>query len=164
MFMLIGIACVIIVACSTVSPYQGGDPRWADFKTWAKVNGDEVGTGDPTGFLGSVHKGRNGYREIYVNQTGYDVNQSRGPYKYPVGTVIVKEQFDDRAAWESKQPTELTIMLKLRDNGNLDASNWGWVSGYQGKVTNSGFCSGCHTLARDRDFVFINKEFLTSSK
>lgn len=152
--------CVLLTACSTISSYQGGDPRWANFKAWKKINGNEPLTGDPTRVLGRVHKGRSGYRDIYINQIGYSINQGDAPYSYPKGTVVVKEQFADETAWLAQQPTDLTIMVKLAGDGKGDAKNWGFVSGYSGEVSDSAFCLSCHNIAKSKDFIFTNKELL----
>jgi len=61
------VAAVVTTACSGLIK---GDPdeRWADYKTWTKITEGRTGTGDPTGFIGNVHKGRDGYRDVYVNE------------------------------------------------------------------------------------------------
>ncbi|WP_028469143.1 cytochrome P460 family protein [Neptunomonas japonica] len=152
----------LIVACASAPDYSGNtDSRWANFKNWTKITENRTSTGDPTGFVSTVHKGRDGYRDVYVNDIGLAVIQGTAPYNYPEGTVIVKEQFDDLAAFKAQKPTDLTIMVKLRNGATPDAKNWGWVAGYNAKLeeTNA-FCSGCHSIATQNDFVFTNEDFL----
>ncbi|MEH6580111.1 MAG: cytochrome P460 family protein [Amphritea sp.] len=152
----------LIAGCASAPDYSGDtDSRWADFKSWTKITEGRTGTGDPTGLVSGVHKGREGYRDVYVNDIGLATNQGTAPYTYPVGSVIVKEQFDDLAAFEAQKPTDLTIMVKLRESSTPDAKNWGWAAGYDGKLeeTNA-FCSGCHSVAAQNDFVFTNEDFL----
>ncbi|SFG38015.1 cytochrome P460 family protein [Neptunomonas qingdaonensis] len=152
----------VIVACASAPNYSGNtDSRWANFKNWTKITENRTSTGDPTGLVSGVHKGRDGYRDVYVNDTGLATIQGTAPYNYPAGTVIVKEQFDDLAAFKAQKPTDLTIMVKLRDSTSPDAKNWGWVAGYNEKLEESNaFCSGCHSVAAQNDFVFTNEDFL----
>ena len=72
-------------------------------------------TGDHTGTLGDVHEGRKGYREVYVNDIGLATIKGTAPYRYPAGTILVKEQYKDKAAWEKKSSPNLTIMVKVTD-------------------------------------------------
>lgn len=76
------------------------DPRWADYSSWTRIN-DEPITGDHTSILGNLHQGSDGFRDIYVNDVGRDTMlDPNGPYNYPVGTVIVKEQYSGQKAYE----------------------------------------------------------------
>ncbi len=71
----------ILSTCMSTSPQLGADAgAWDNYLSWYKVT-PEVTTGDPTGFLGSVHAGTRGYRQIYVNATGEAVN--RGRFRLP---------------------------------------------------------------------------------
>lgn len=152
----------LIIGCAASSDYSGNtDSRWADFKSWTKITEGRTSTGDPTGLVSGVHKGREGYRDVYVNDIGLAVNQGTAPYNYPVGSVIVKEQFDDLQAFKAQKPTDLTIMVKLTNSDTPDAKNWGWSAGYNSKLEEvNAFCSGCHSVAAKTDFVFTNEEFL----
>lgn len=152
----------LIIGCAASSDYSGNtDSRWADFKSWTKITEGRTSTGDPTGLVSGVHKGREGYRDVYVNDIGLAVNQGTAPYNYPVGSVIVKEQFDDLQAFKAQKPTDLTIMVKLTNSDTPDAKNWGWSAGYSSKLEEvNAFCSGCHSVAAKTDFVFTNEEFL----
>lgn len=152
----------LVVGCASALDYSGNtDARWADFKSWTKITQDRTSTGDPTGLVSGVHKGRDGYRDVYVNDIGLATNQGAAPYNYPVGSVIVKEQFDDLAAFKAQKPTDLTIMVKIRDSATPDASNWAWAAGYDAKLEEvNAFCSGCHSAAAKDDFVFTNEDFL----
>lgn len=153
---------VVLAGCSSSPSYDGNtDSRWADFKTWTKITEGRTGTGDPTGLVASVHKGTNGYRDVYVNDIALSTNQGSAPYNYPVGSVIVKEQFDDLAAFKSQNPTDLTIMVKVKESGNKEAANWAWAEAYDAPLMpENAFCSSCHTAAFGEDFVFTNEDFL----
>ncbi len=146
----------IVSGCAT---FGTADQRWADYKSWTKITEGRVSTGDPTGFIGTVHKGTEGYRDIFVNQIGISTNQGPAPYHYPIGTVVVKEQYKDKAAWEAQKSPDLTIMVKVADNGKMEAANWDWSDGYTSRANKNAFCSGCHTIAMANDFVFTNEDF-----
>ena len=147
---------VVVTACAT---FGKPDERWADYKNWTKITDGRVSTGDPTGFIGNVHAGPSGYREIYVNSTGLATNQGSAPYNYPAGTVIVKEQYASKAAWEAQKSPDLTIMVKVADSDQPDAANWQWSPSYTSAPAKNEFCAGCHAIAAKDDFVFTNEDF-----
>lgn len=162
----VGIAALsvfVIAGCGAYSavtaPFKSADTRWADYKTWAKVSDGE--TGDPTNFLGNLHKGPEGYRSVYVNAIGEDVLLGDGPYKYPVGTVVLKEQFDSEADWKADRKAGHTISVKVSDDAANPADNWIWADSYKATAKASQFCSGCHTIAAKDDFVFTNQALLS---
>ncbi|WXU00055.1 MAG: hypothetical protein Ctma_0763 [Catillopecten margaritatus gill symbiont] len=154
------LSTVVLFAGCSADYTKISDNRWAGFKNWTKITEGKTATGDTTGFVGNVHKGRNGYRDVYVNDIGAKTLQGSAPYNLPVGTVIVKEQFDDLKAFKSQKPTDLTIMVKLASSKTPSAKNWGWIAGQNGKVEQNNFCIGCHTIAAKDDFVFTTGDFL----
>jgi len=152
---------VFISGCATLTaPFRDADERWADYKSWKMVNEGVPGTGDPTGFLGNVHMGSEGYRNVYVNAAGSEMLLAEGPYDYPVGTVVVKEQFKNKADWEAGKNAAHTVSVKIADNEGTSKDDWAWADSYKGTAGESAFCSGCHTIAASSDFVFTNGEFL----
>jgi len=157
------LSVVVITGCGAYSavtaPFKSADARWADFKSWTKVSDGE--TGDPTNFLGNVHKGAEGYRSIYVNAVGKDVLMSNGPYVYPVGTVVVKEQFDSKADYDADRKAGHTISIKVSDDAENPKDNWIWADSYKATAKASTFCSGCHTIAAKDDYVFSNNTLLS---
>jgi len=155
----VAVAAMLASGCASLGKGEP-DERWADYASWTKITEGRTGTGDPTGFIGKVHKGRDGYRDVFVNDIGKDTLESDGPYVFPVGTVIVKEQYDNKAAWESQKGAAHTVMVKINDGTGADS--WGWAAGYTGKAGASAFCSGCHTIAAKDDFVFTHEKFLSS--
>jgi hypothetical protein len=152
---------IILSGCALLGTGEA-DQRWANYKDWTKINNTPI-TGDHTGFLGGLHEAAKGYRQVYVNEIGLETSLGNGPFKYPVGTVIVKEQFKNKDALDSGKTPGLTIMVKVADNGSASASNWAWSRGYgkEAKVDDA-FCSSCHTIALQKDFVFSNAESLAS--
>ncbi|MEM7377319.1 MAG: cytochrome P460 family protein [Pseudomonadota bacterium] len=156
---LAGAAAVVITACASLGT---PDPQWADYKTWTKVTEGKVTTGDPTGVLGGVHEGAEGYRDIFVNNTGVDTLMGSAPYNYPIGTVLVKEQYPTEAAWAAQKKPNLTIMVKVADDSSNPMTNWAWSPSYTKAAGASNFCAGCHAVALQNDFVFTNGDFLAS--
>ena len=132
------------------------DARWADYKSWKKIHAKPI-TGDHTKFLGGRHQGTKGIRQVYVNAIGLDASLGEAPYKYPIGTVIVKEQYSSQSAFDAGKKPGTTIMVKVAENSPNPAHNWAWSRGYgkEAKVED-GFCSGCHTIALANDYVFSN--------
>ncbi len=159
--LLLGGFTVVIAGCQSL-PGRSADERWADYKNWTKVTEGKVGTGDPTGFIGNVHKGPEGYRDVYVNDIGAAMLAGDGPYNFPAGTVIIKEQFDNKAAWESGTGGAVTVSLKATASDKVSKEDWIWADSYKSKAGPSAFCSGCHSIAAKDDFVFTHGKFLAT--
>jgi len=159
----LGAAGILVAGCAGVTaPFRDADPRWADYESWTRVT-DEPSTGPSPG-LGAVHKGPEGYRHVYVNDAGRDTILGDGPYEYPEGTVIVKEQYDDLAALESGEGAEVTVSLKIADVEGAGKDNWQWADSYKSSAGDSAFCSGCHSISLAEDFVFSNVAYLAEHK
>lgn len=147
-----------------------GNQQWAGYQDWFKVTQKAPNTGDPTGFLTNKHSGIKAYREIYINQVGESVNKGRGPFVYPEGTVVVKEAYKNKKAWEAKKKPVLTIMIKLAKDAAPKTGDWEYVMGASGKKRGSGdskwgkFCGSCHINAANKDYVFMNQEFIESQE
>lgn len=156
---LIGTITVLSAVISGCAAIGTADERWAEYRSWTKITEGRVSTGDPTGFVGTVHAGPTGYRDIFVNKIGIATNQGTAPYNYPVGSVLVKEQYKDKAAWEAQGTPDLTIMVKVGASATPDAKNWRYAPGLTAKPEENAFCSGCHTAALATDFVFTNEDF-----
>lgn len=152
----------LLSGCATLG-FGEADERWADFRTWTKITEGTEPTGDPSGLLGVVHKGADGYRDVYVNDIGKEALLGTAPYQFPEGSVIVKHQFDNKADWEAGKNGDVTVSLKAGDDGTVNVDNWIWAAGEKGKAGESQFCAGCHTAANalySGDFVFTNADFL----
>lgn len=156
---LIALTGCVVMACATIGKV---DERWSDYKSWTMVTKGRVITGDHTGTLGDVHEGLKGYREVYVNDVGLAVNQGSAPYRYPVGTVLVKEQYKNRDAWEKKKSPALTVMVKVSDIDEDEEENWRFSSGINKKAGKNTFCFDCHATALNDDIVFTNGDFFKS--
>ena len=159
---------VLLAGCASLpNPFAEPDPRWADYKGWTRVN-DEPSTGQSPG-LGAVHKGAEGYRVVYVNDVGRDTilsaGDADGDYDYPEGTVVVKEQYDDEAAYlagAAAGEVDITVSLKVAETEDR-AANWRWATGYTASADDSAFCSGCHQIPIAKDFVFSNANYLAAN-
>ena len=156
---LIALTGCVVIACAKIGKI---DERWSDYSSWTMITKNRVITGDPTGTLGDVHEGLKGYREVYVNNIGLAVNQGSSPYRYPVGTVLVKEQYKDKAAWEQKKSANLTIMVKVSDIDEEEEDNWRFSTGLNKNAVKNTFCFDCHAAALNDDIVFTNEDFLKS--
>ena len=165
---LLSIGLLSVAGCLSTSDQAGPDASaWDGYKSWQKIT-TEPNTGDPTGFLGKVHEGLNALRDIYVNDIGLAVNRGERPFPYPAGTILVKETFRDRSAWEAQTAPDLTIMLKLSPGSSPETADWEYVMGADGSNRGTGtsglamFCHSCHTAAAATDYGFINAAFLSS--
>ena len=144
----------VLAGCAALNIGGTADPRWAEFRSWTKVTDGE--TGDPTNFIGNVHAGPTGYRDVYINNDGLDTINVSDPRSFPVGTVLVKEQFKTKSAWESGEGGAVTVGLKVA-GGEGDApaaANWIWADSLKSTAKANAFCSGCHTIAQRHDFMF----------
>src|SRR5262249_55630266 len=117
---LVFVACVSLTWAVLYRTNATEDKREQDKKTewdgdhkWYHLTKGRVITGDPTGFLGNK-EGEKGYREVYVNEAGEEVSKGKSPYLYPEGTVIVREVYADKKAWQAKKTPALTISIKLK--------------------------------------------------
>lgn len=135
-----------ITGCAAIGLGGSADPRWAEYKGWALVENGQ--TGDPTGFIGNVHRGPEGYRNVLINEVGLETIKSAEKGRvFPDGTVIVKEQYKNKAAWESGKGAAVTVSVKEGDK-------WAWADSLTDKAGDSAFCQGCHTIAASHDFMF----------
>ncbi len=145
-----------------------GNP-WDNYRSWTKVTKDEPNTGDPTGFVEKRHSGKMGYREIYINSVGAATRAGHAPYKYPEGTMVVKEAYKNKAAYEKGKKYIVTVMIKQKAGSSPATGDWGFVMGMKGKVSMgtshwAKFCSTCHVYAASNDYVFMNADFMASLK
>jgi len=142
-----------------------GNP-WDGYTDWYKITKDAPNTGDPTGFIEkNRHGGVEGYREIYINDIGKEVNLGSAPYKYSEGTIVVKETYKNKVAWEKKGKLVLTVMIKQADGTSPETGDWGYVMGAKGKLSTgtskwAKFCTKCHVFAASKDYVFMNADFM----
>lgn len=143
------------------------NPLWKDYKSWYNVTHEAPNTGDPTGFLDGKHSGTKAYREIYINKKGEATQKMAGNNKYPAGTVVVKEAYKSKEAWEAKKNPVLTVMVKLEAGKAADVGDWEYYMGSAKKslfMNFQTFCSKCHVYAQTKDYVFMNADQLKLEK
>ncbi|MFO0799461.1 MAG: cytochrome P460 family protein [Gemmataceae bacterium] len=154
------------------NPEKGRKTEWDGYHTWYRLTKGRAITGDPTGFLGNkdVEKG---YREVYVNAAGAAVSKGPSPYVYPEGTVIVREVYADKKAWEEKKTPALTISIKLKAGAAPESKDWEYVLIPPGEKEQRGrgnsetgqFCTKCHLNAKaSNDYHFTNAAFFEGLK
>ncbi len=155
---------------TTVGPYKSATANpWDGYTSWYHITKDAPNTGDPTGFLDKKHDGAKAYREIYINEVGESTQQGSAPYKYPEGTIVVKETYKNKGAWEKKGKIVLTIMIKQAEGSSPETGDWGYVMGAKGKLSTgtskwAKFCSGCHINAATKDYVYMSSDFMKTLK
>jgi len=154
-------SAVLIAGCASINPFASADARWADYKTWQTATAMPT-TGASPG-LGNVHKGPEGARHVYVNNVGAAVMKGEGPYEYPQGTVIVKEQYDSLADYQAGKTPDVTVSVKV-GAGPKARENWQWAAGLAAPAEDSAFCSGCHSIPLAEDFVFSNADYLAANE
>lgn len=142
---------------------------YKDYKSWYQIT-KEPNTGDPTGFLGGMHRGENAYREIYINSVGESEHKSSAPYNYPEGTVVVKEQYKNESKWEKGSGAGLTVMVKLAQGESPETGDWGYIMPNflsfgnpkisKGTGKTAKFCGNCHLYAAGNDYLFMNADFI----
>lgn len=156
--LFLAVVSLILVTCVST----GSDPNatqaqaFSGYTGWSKVNSEPI-SGDATGFLGNVHGGPTGIREVFVNPIGKAVSDGEADLPYPKGTILVKESYDSDDGEKGKLK-DLTIMVK-RESG-YDSENGDWeylsVSATQ-KIKSQGpikMCINCHKAAESDDYVF----------
>jgi len=160
----IAVAAILVAGCaSSLNPFaREADERWADYKSWTKITEGKTGHGDPTGLIKTVHKGPDGYRDVYVNDIGKEAILGGAPYIFPAGTVVIKEQFGNKADWEAGKNAGVTVSIKTSGGETVNKDDWMWADSYTAKAGASAFCSGCHTAAIASDFVFTHADFLAT--
>lgn len=115
------------------------------------------------------HNGKSGFRDIYINDIGAAVQQGHAPYKYPEGTVLVKEAYKSKDALDDGEKFVLTVMIKQKAGSSPETGDWGFVMGAKGKVSTgtskwAKFCANCHVFAASNDYVFMHADFIASLK
>ena len=148
----------------TTENTTSGNP-WDGYTDWYKITKDAPNTGDPTGFIEKRHNGKKAYREIYINDIGKAVNLGPAPYKYPEGTIVVKESYKSKEVWEKKGKKVLTIMIKQAEGTSPETGDWGYIMGAKGKLSTgtskwAKFCTKCHVFAASKDYVFMSSDFM----
>ena len=109
-------------------------------------------------------------RKMYVNRPSLEVlNTSE---TVPNGTVIVMETHSAQQGSDNRlTPTRLNnvFIREKRDGWRVNADSGDWRSAWyspSGRLVSSsqGSCIGCHTMVRDRDYLFTLPALLTAAQ
>jgi len=131
------------------------DNTFAGFTSWTQTS-TKLGK-DPS--LGEAHAGNDSttVRKIWIKD-----NKNRENGKFPIGTLIVKHSKNASGTVDM-----YTAMVKRGNNFNPNNNDWEWfVITADGKIAKdgsnvmrganlmNGMCGGCHSGAKDKDYVF----------
>ncbi len=155
-------ASFIMVSCSddedSPADFNAKDSDFQNFRTWTKVT-ERMGADPALGGMAHGGNDENVTRKIYIEQ---DVNVGANG-EYPVGTIIVKEALKGDGS-----TLAVTAMVKRVKTFSPNHKGWEWFvlaeNGDIAKDANNndlrganlldGFCTGCHTGAAAKDYVF----------
>jgi hypothetical protein len=133
-------------------PAALGEALSREYRSWTRVSDIPV--------FSATHG--NVFVVTYVNPTGLPAAR-QGRFPFPVGTVIVKEAFENQECRPG--PPGAVFAMEKREPGYDPAGNdWRWLrfrpdGSPWGEGKSGGpmdFCRACHSLARGNDFVFGN--------
>ncbi len=149
------LSMMIIVSCSDDNTNQppeefiATDADFANYTAWTFV-GERQGP-DPA--LGAAHGGNDSTVKRYI----YNYNNMRpsSDGQYPIGARLVKETHD-------KDGNIIGVTAMVKRGGSFNAANndWEWFFLENGKIKDrganlmDGACGGCHTQAKNKDYVF----------
>lgn len=122
--------------------------RYKDYKRWTRMNETPV--------FSATHG--NSFVFTYVNPAA-----KNGKFPFPVGTVIVKEAYENRGC-KPGAPGAVFVMEKRAKGYDPNGSDWHWVRyNPDGTLWGEGksegqmdFCAACHSAAEVNDYVFGN--------
>jgi hypothetical protein len=97
-----------------------------------------------------------GERRIFINPLGESVEppeDAEGRWRYPVGTIIVKEVYPSPDPPEDAPPDSLVIMVK-EPHHPMSRGGWIWLSKEPGsgeeRIFTEQFCVTCHANANEQ--------------
>lgn len=167
---------LLVIISSFTSCAKGSDGKSfvpEEYSDWSRVNQEELNYPIPG------HESH--YRIVYINEKGKEVQtreeNGNTAYRFPEGTIIVKEAYPTLQKEEGDKPIQLTIMIKDPDHEKA-RGGWLWVvNNLQEKsetVVPHEFCITCHANANEkhpygdnnpddefRDYVFFAPDVLT---
>ena len=137
------VTLIMISSCSTpeAEPFLT-----AEYITWEKT------VAEPLTYPIPGHGATR--RVIFINDIGTSVSvtseEGKERYDYPVGTIIVKENYEDL---EGTSLVNITIMVKAPEHKSAMAG-WVWLvknpkTGDENVFTESSFCLTCHVGANE---------------
>ena len=121
----------------------------AGYNQWLKLNAEPI----PPVAGGDPHRGT---KDVYVNQERDVIAPGgRQQYPYPDGSIVVKESRADAGF------IRLVAIMRKKAGSNPAGNDWEYEeyirrdadSPFPNPLTGA-FCQGCHSDARNRDYVF----------
>ena len=119
------------------------------YNQWLKLNAEPI----PPVAGSDPHRGT---KDVYVNQERDTIAPGgRQQYPYPNGTIVVKESRSDAGF------IRLVAIMRKKAGSNPGGNDWEYEeyirrdadSPFPNPLTGA-FCQGCHSDARNRDYVF----------
>lgn len=110
----------------------------------------------PDPFLGGSHGNGTVFRSIYVSPA--DAKLVNG--QFPVGTMFLKQLRTNIDGTPGEITDALTVMVKRGGKFNADGNGWEYfmtdtaLTQAMMRGGDDTMCFGCHSAAKDRDFVF----------
>lgn len=103
-----------------------------------------------------THDGSSSFGVVYVNSLAGEVLSTKPPFRFPFGSIIVRERL---AKADDAQPQLLTAMIKRARGFNPKANDWEFlaIDGTMTKILDrqkQGSCLNCHASQKKRDFVY----------
>ena len=121
----------------------------AGYNQWLKLNAEPI----PPVAGGDPHRGT---KDVYVNQERDVIAPGgRQQFPYPDGSIVVKESRADEGF------IRLVAIMRKKAGSNPAGNDWEYEeyirrdvdSPFPNPLTGA-FCQGCHSDARNRDYVF----------
>lgn len=119
------------------------------YNQWLKLNAEPI----PPVAGSDPHRGT---KDVYVNQARDTIAPGgRQQYPYPDGSIVVKESRSDAGF------IRLVAIMRKKAGSNPGGNDWEYEeyirrdadSPFPNPLTGA-FCQGCHSDARNRDYVF----------
>ncbi len=110
----------------------------------------------PDPFLGEAHGGGTFFRSIYVSPA--DAKRVNG--QFPAGTVFLKELRTNQSGAPGELTGAFTVMVKRGGQFSPEGNGWEYFmtdTSFSQVLLRGGsetMCFGCHSAAKDLDFVF----------
>ncbi len=142
----------VSVAQCAPAEFVASAENFRGYRDWPKIGPVLMGAGPMGAALGGAHGATDNTirRTIFTNRA----NLSRTAGQFAIGTVIIK------LTENADGSVERLLAMTKRGNGFNSANNgWEWFFlDASGAISTRGgdiaLCNGCHSGARDRDFVF----------
>jgi hypothetical protein len=136
------------------APLPGLPDDTAGYNTWLRLNANPIPPIDG----GDAHRGT---KNVFVNQTREAIAPGgQQQFPYPEGTIVVKESTRPGADFIG-----LIAIMRKKQGSDPAHNDWTFVEYTRNaadaefsEVASGGVCTGCHSGARDTDYVWTRLE------